>query len=161
MRRSRLRQRESGARHLAGDFRGRFAGPGKDQSFIELAVRSAPLGPTSVLTGLQAIVGVVPATCVKNGRTLVGGRDGAIGIHFSSLHSGLRARPRVKLGADGIFAFRLEHKADVLNNESYSASKRGTFTRKAVAGPVQGTSVSDFFGKCRANRTFTARITAG
>lgn len=130
-------------------------------SHIGLKPLSERSGPTSLRTGLQWIGGLVPATCVKDGRTLKAGRDGSIGILFDANHSGLRVRPRVLIGDDGEFALRLEHKADVGHAESYSVSIRGTFGRKTVSGRVKGTSSSEFSGRCRADRSFTAKLTKG
>jgi len=97
---------------------------------------------------------------LREGRkTLVAGRDGAIGIGFD-LWDKLGRRPRTEIPPDGTFAFKLVHRADVLKATSYSVSIRGTFGRKNVSGRVQGTAADSFHGKCRANRTFTARLSS-
>jgi hypothetical protein len=152
--------RETGATLVVSRFVGKFTGPGGPASSISFAIASAQTGPTGMITGLQHTGGIVPATCVKDGRTRIAGRDGAIGIHFDS-NKNLRVQPRVVIPADGRFSLRLEHPAENKYDESFSVSIRGTFVRKTVSGRVQGTSLSDFFGRCRANRTFTARLVRG
>lgn len=148
---------EAGARPIPGEFKGRIAGTGS--GYIQFDV--VPVSPTSPRVGIRWLGGFVPGVCVKDGKTRVAGRDGAIGIQFD-LWDKLRRRPRrTEIPADGTFAFELEHPADVLKGTSYSVSIRGTFGRRAVSGRVQGTAADSFNGKCRANRTFTARLARG
>jgi hypothetical protein len=52
--------RESGARPESGRFQGRFDGAGAAFSFIYLKPLSRPISATKILTGLQAIGGLVP-----------------------------------------------------------------------------------------------------
>ena len=118
------------------------------------------LSSTSPLVAVRRLGGLVPGICVRDGKTRVAGRDGAIGIEFD-LWDKLRRRPRTEVPTDGTFAFKLVHPADVLKGTSYSVTIRGTFGRRTVSGRVQGTAVDPFSGKCRANRTFTARLARG
>jgi hypothetical protein len=98
---------------------------------------------------------------VKDGKKRVAGRDGLIGIHFNAWDK-LRRPPRTtEIPPDGTFAFKLVHPADVLNGTSYSVTIRGTFGRRTVSGRVEGTAADSFSGKCRANRTFTAKLARG
>ena len=135
-----------------GEFAGRFAGGRPGLHDIQFHV--VPISPTSPRVAASWFGGFVPGVCVKPGKTQV------FGIGFNLADSGLRVRPRTReIPANGAFAFRMEHKADVFNGESYSVSIRGTFERKKVSGRVEGTGVSGHSGKCRANRTFTAKLT--
>ena len=147
---------QSGARPIPGDFKGRFAGTGGGDIQFEVF----PVGPTPPRVGVRWLGGFVPGVCMKDGKTRVAGRDGAIGIGFN-LQDKLRARPRTEIPENGTFAFRLVHPADVFNGSSYSVTVRGTFGRKNVAGRVQGTGTDPLSGKCRVNRTFTARLSRG
>lgn len=149
---------ESGARPVPGEFRGRFVGVGK--AFSQISFEVIPRDRTSPVVGVRNLSGLVPGVCVKDGTTRVAGRDGAIGISFNVADK-LRRRPRTEIPPDGTFVFKLEHRGDVLNGTSYSVTIRGTFERKAVSGRVQGTAADSFQGKCRANRTFTARLSRG
>ncbi len=139
----------SGARPIPGEFKGRFAG----SRLGDIQFHVLPISPTSPRVAAGWFGGFVPGVCVKNGKTQ------AFGIGFNLDHGGLRVRPRTReIPANGAFAFRLEHQANVFNGESYSLSIRGTFGRKTVSGRVQGTGTNLLAGKCRANRTFTARL---
>ncbi len=88
------------------------------------------------------------------------GQPRADAIYFASSHPGPRW-PRVFVGADGTFAVRWGHKADAEYYGSYVVSLRGTFERKTVSGRVQASGTLPVSGRCRANRTFTARLTRG
>lgn len=147
---------EGGTRPSPGRFKGPIAGTGSGS--IQLDV--VPVSATSPRVGIRWLGGFVPGVCVKDGKTRVAGRDGAIGIQFS-LWDKLRRRPHIEIPTDGALAFKLEHPADVLNGTSYSVSIRGTFGRRAVSGRVQGTAADALNGKCRASRTFTARLARG
>lgn len=147
---------ESGARPMPGEFKGRLAGTG----FGDIRFALVSLSPTSPRVGVREIAGFIPGICVKAGKTRVAGRDGAIGIQVNMADK-LRRRPRTEIPQDGTFAYKLEHPADVLNGTSYSVSIRGTFGPRAVSGRIQGSAADSFNGKCRANRTFTARLSRG
>jgi hypothetical protein len=143
---------EGGARPNPGQFKGSFAGTGLGRIQFDVF----PVGPTPPRVGVRWFGGFVPGVCVKPGMTQV------FGIQFDSHHSGLRVRPRsTEIPASGAFVFRLVHSADVFNGDSYSVTVRGTFGRKTVSGRVQGTGTDPLSGKCRANRTFTARLARG
>ncbi len=147
---------ESGTRPIPGEFKGRIAGTG----FGHIQFDVVPISRTSPVVAVQWLGGFVPGVCVKEGKTRVAGRDGAIGIGFD-LWNRLRRRPRTEIPPDGTFVFKLVHSADVLNGTSYSVSIRGTFGRKTVSGRVQGIGTDPLSGKCRVNRTFTARLSRG
>jgi hypothetical protein len=147
---------ESGTRPVPGIFKGTFQGKGSGDITFEVF----PEGRTSPRVGVRWLGGFVPGVCVKDGRTRVAGRDGAIGVGFD-LRDELRRRPNTVIPEDGAIAFTLVHPADVLNGASYSVSIRGTFGRKIVSGRVRATGVDPLTGKCRGDRLFTARLSRG
>ncbi len=147
---------EAGTRPIPGEFKGSIAGTGAGHIQFDVV----PVSRTSPVVAVRWLGGFVPGVCVKDGKTRVAGRDGAIGIGFD-LWNRLRRRPRTEIPPDGTFVFKLVHSADVLNGSSYSVTVRGTFGRKAVSGRVQGTGTDPLSGKCRVNRTFTARLSRG
>ncbi len=147
---------DSGTRPIPGEFKGRIAGTG----FGHIQFHVVPISRTSPVVAVQWLGGFVPGVCVKEGKTRVAGPDGAIGIGFD-LWNRLRRRPPTDIPPDGTFVFKLVHSADVLNGSSYSVTVRGTFGRKTVSGRVQGTGTDPLSGKCRVNRTFTARLSRG
>ena len=147
---------ENGTRPIPGEFKGRIAGTGSGHIQFDVV----PVSRTSPDVAVRWLGGFVPGVCVMDGKTRIAGPDGAIGVGFD-LWDTLRVRPRAEIPKDGTFAFRLVHPTDVLKGSSYSVTVRGTFGRKTVSGRVQGTGSDPLSGKCRVNRTFTARLSRG
>jgi hypothetical protein len=127
---------------------GRFDGPGGRSSFI-----SIEHGGEGWIRGLD---GSLPATCVKDGRTLVAGRDGAVGIDFH-FASNRKLLGRNRATPDGRFAFGLRHRPDHSGDPAYAVWIRARFEGPVVRGSMHGVLESSFDGKCRASRSFVAR----
>lgn len=131
-------------------FEGRFSGTGS--AYASVYIDSGPLG-----TAIRAMSGALPARCVLDGKVKLPGRDGAIAIDFNLWDRGTRTGSSfIKPG--GAFSLRFHHRADVAKSTTYTVWIRGTFSRTSVRGRVKGVSNDDFFGSCKGDRAYTARL---
>lgn len=130
-------------------FEGRFSGSGSAYSAVEIDTGVAGLA-------IRGMSGLLPGPCTVRGQLRVPVRDGAIGILFNLWDKGKATGSRA-ITQDGTFSLRYDHRADVLNNATYTVWIRGTFSGSRVHGRVKGVLKSDFDGTCRSERSFTAK----
>jgi len=137
----------AGGRPLPGsEYDGHFTGLRSSHS-VGFALASEP-------RFFKWLGGALPVRCTRDG-----GRQ-LLEIDFDFWDK-RTIRGNATIDIHGAFSFGITHRADASKNVTYTVWIRGRFDGKGVRGRAHGVSSSDFNGKCRGDRTYTARLTTG